>query len=121
MIKLLSDLPDNTIGFEFVGEVTADDYREVLDPVLDRATAAGQKVRAVAVLGSEFSGFKGGAMLEDAKLGLHTWSAWERIAIVTDRDSVKESIRFLGWMVPGEIRVFPATDLDAATKWASES
>ncbi len=79
MIKLLSDLPDNIIGFEFAGEVTADDYREVLDPALERATAAGHKVRAVAVLG------------------------------------------FLGWMVPGEIKVFPATDLDAATKWASES
>jgi hypothetical protein len=121
MIKLLNDLPDNVIGFEYVGEVTADDYRMVLEPVLDKAAAAGHKIRLVAVLGSELTGLKGGAMLEDSKVGLRDRSAWERIALVTDRSSIVESIRFLGWMVPGEIKTFPATDLDAAAKWASES
>lgn len=121
MIKPIPDLPANVIGCEFVGEVTTDDYRTALEPALAAATADGHKVRALVVLGPEFKGFKGGAMLEDTKVGLHNWSAWERIAIVTDRGSITEAIRFLGWMVPGEVKVFPASDQEAATTWASDS
>jgi hypothetical protein len=54
-------------------------------------------------------------------VGVSLWSAWERIAIVTDRRSIEESIHFLGWLVPGEVKIFPTTDLDAATTWASQS
>jgi SpoIIAA-like len=121
MIKPIPDLPANVIGFEFVGSVTADDYVETLEPMLDAARASGNKIRAVAVLGSEFEGWKGGAMLEDAKVGLGLWSAWERIAIVSDRRSIEESIHLLGWLVPGEVKVFLSTELDAAATWASES
>lgn len=121
MIKQIPDLPANVIGFEFIGEVTTDDYRTTLEPMLDASRSDGRKIRAVAVLGSAFEGWKGGAMVEDAKMGLGLWSAWERIAIVSDHKSIEESIHFLGWLVPGEVKVFPTTDLDAATTWAGES
>lgn len=121
MIKQIPDLPVNVVGFEFVGTVTSDDYRETLEPMLDAARAGDHKVRAIAVLGAGFEGWKGGALVEDTKVGVSLWSAWERIAIVTDRRSIEESIHFLGWLVPGEVKIFPTTDLDAATTWASQS
>ena len=41
-------------------------------------------MRLLAVLGDEVEGRR--RRLEDAKLGLGHWGAWERMAIVTDRD-----------------------------------
>jgi len=117
MIKAITDLPPNVLGFEAIGEVTSDDYREALDPAIEAASSSGHKLRVLFVLGPRFSGFKGGAMIEDTKLGLRSWSAWERIAIVTDRGSITETIHLLGWLVPGEVRTFPVEDLGDATTW----
>jgi len=36
MILILTDMPDDTIGFEAIGHVTADDYRDVIAPALER-------------------------------------------------------------------------------------
>ena len=92
MISIISDLPAGIVGFEASGEVSAEDYRQALDPLVEQATSGGAKVRALALLGADVS-YKGGAMLEDARLGLHEWSAWERIAIVSDdRQGMAEAL-----------------------------
>jgi len=121
LIRPISDLPGNVLGFELVGRITTEDYREALDPILEQAAQHGQKMRVLVVLGPEFEGFEGGAILEDARLGLRTWSAWERIAIVTDDRAIADVVHLLGWLVPGEVQVFPIDDVGAATVWAAES
>jgi hypothetical protein len=120
VITVIEDLPAGIIGFEASGEVSAEDYRGTLDPLVERATSSGTKVRALAVLGSDVD-YKSGAMLEDAKLGLRNWSAWERVAIVSDDGRLREAIHLLGWMVPGEVQVFPADRRADAIAWLSTS
>ena len=120
MIKLMDDLPDNVIGFEAVGEVDAGDYKSTLDPAVDEALQNYDKLRLVYLLGDQFGGYSGGALWEDTKLGIGHWGAWEKIALVSDKDWVDDAIKFVGWMVPGEIKVFPEKDLDAAKEWAGE-
>jgi hypothetical protein len=120
MIRLMDDLPDNVIGFEAVGEVDAGDYKSTLDPAVDAALQSNDKLRLVYVLGDQFDGYTGGAMWEDTKLGIGHWGAWEKIALVTDKDWVDDAIKFMGWMVPGEIKVYPTVDVVAAKEWASE-
>ena len=48
MIKELSGLPADVIGFETTGKLRAEDYRDVVLPALERA-AAGGEVRFVVV------------------------------------------------------------------------
>ena len=120
MIKLIDNLPDNVIGFEAVGEVDARDYKSTLDPAVDAALENNDKLRLVYVLGKDFDGYSGGAMWEDTKLGVSHWGAWEKIALVTNKDWVDDAIKFMGWMVPGEIQVYPTEEVDAAKAWASE-
>jgi len=120
VIKLMDNLPENVIGFEAVGEVDAGDYKSTLDPAVDAALEKNDKLRLVYVLGDQFDKYSGGAMWEDTKLGIGHWGAWEKIAIVTDKDWADDAIKFLGWMVPGEIKVYETDDLDDATEWASE-
>lgn len=119
MIKLMDDLPNNVIGFEAVGEVSAGDYQDTLDPAINTALESNDKLRLVYQLGDEFEGFTGGAMWEDAKVGMGHLNRWEKIAIVTDKDWVDDTIKFIGWVVPGEVKVYPNAELDAAKEWVS--
>lgn len=121
MIKQIPDLPDNVMGFAYVGKVSGDDYKQDFEPVVNAAAGDGHKVRIVVMLGPDFDGFEGRAMLEDARVGMGDWSAWERIALVTDKRSIIDAMHLFGWMVPGELKVFPADSVKEAATWASES
>ena len=118
MIELIQGLPDGVVGIEAVGKVTSDDYTAVT-PAIDEALAAHEKIRLIHVLGERFTGFTAGGMWEDGRFGLsHTFS-FERIAVVTDLDSVRTLVKAGGWAVPGAIRLFSNADKDEAVTWVS--
>ena len=117
MIKLLTDLPAGVVGMEAVGHVEADDYTNVVEPAIRAALQQSDKVRLLYVLGEGFEGYSAAASWEDAKLGIGHWSAWERIAIVTDRDWIRDALKAFGWMFPGEVKVFVVAELPAAVVW----
>jgi hypothetical protein len=119
MLRPLTDLPAGVIGFEAVGEVHADDYRDVLRPAIEAACADGGKVRLVYVLGPEFHGYTIGAGWEDTKMGTHHLTAFERTAVVTDVEWVEHLVGGFSWMVPGELRSFALADLAPAVQWVS--
>ena len=117
MLNEMPDLPPGVIGFEASGKLRAEDYRDTLLPALQRA-AAGGEVRIVIVI-PKFEGFSGGAMWQDLKMGVEHWSAWKRIALVTDIEWMVHGTEWFGWMTPGEVRHFPLADRDAAVEWAA--
>jgi SpoIIAA-like len=119
VIELLSGLPDGVIGFEAVGEVSVDDYKQTLIPAVEAALEANGKVRLLYVLGERFEGLSAGAAWEDTKLGLEHLRGWERMAVVTDIDWIAHAIKAVGWMIPAEVRIFPTTDRKAAETWVS--
>ena len=59
------------------------------------------------------------AMLEDAKLGARTFTAYDKIAVVTDATWLQRTVKAFGWMMPGEVRTFHVDALDEATGWIS--
>jgi hypothetical protein len=121
MLKLISNLPASVVGVEAQGRVTATDYEQVLTPAVDTAeqAAVDGKVRLLYVLGSDFPDYTAGAAWEDAKLGLGRIRSWERIAIVSDAEWLRRAIHGLGWMMPGEVRVFGTTEANEARAWVT--
>lgn len=118
MIELLTDVPDNVVAFEAVGEVSAEDYRKVLDPAVSAALANHEKISVVYVLADRFTGYTGPAMVEDAVVGTEHWRRWERLAVVTNTDWVRHAVHAFSWMLPGRIRIFPDSERAAALHWA---
>jgi SpoIIAA-like len=118
MIELMQSLPDRVIGIEAVGEVTSDDYA-VATPAIERALATREKIRLIHVLGERFTGFTAGGLWQDGKLGLSHATSFERIAVVTDLDTVRTLVRAGGWSVPGEMRLFSNAERDEAVAWVS--
>lgn len=120
MIELLEDMPEGTIGFRATGEVTADDYRQVLEPAVKKAVEAGE-VRMLYMLDGDFK-LSAGASLQDTRTGIVAYihhSEWKKSAIVTDAEWLVKSMHAFGWMVPGELEVFPVAELDKAKEWLS--
>lgn len=117
MIRELSGLPPGVIGFEATGKLRAEDYRDVVLPALERASAAGE-VRFMAVI-PEFGGMSGGALWQDLKLGIEHLRACKRIALVTDIEWMGYMTSLFGWMTPGEVRHFPLAQRDEAIAWAA--
>jgi hypothetical protein len=117
MLTAIPDLPPGVIGFEAGGKLAAEDYRDTLGPAVKAAAAAGE-VRLVLVMPA-FEGIDPGAVWEDAKMGLTNWSAWKRIAVVTDIEWLINALRWFGWMTPGEVKHFPLTERDDAIAWAA--
>ena len=117
MIKELSDMPAGVIGFEASGRLGAEDYRDVILPVLERAAAAGE-VRFVMVI-RDFDGMSGGAAWQDLKMGIGHLRAFKRNALVTDIEWMRHLTDLFGWMTPGEMKTFTLAELDDAAAWAA--
>jgi hypothetical protein len=54
---------------------------------------------------ADFSGFDPGAMWEDFKVGMEHLTRWERVAVVTDVEWIKQTMRFSA--MPGAMKSFP--------------
>jgi hypothetical protein len=121
MIERISDMPEGTVGMRASGKLSKADYRDVLEPTLREAVAAGE-LRLLFVL-SDFHGLEPGAWIEDVKTGLEVavrhHSAWERFALVTDVDWVAKSTRMFTWLIPGEVRIFDLDELEPARAWVT--
>jgi hypothetical protein len=119
MLTRIEDLPEGVVGVEAHGKVTAEEYEQVLVPAVEAARAKDGKVRLLYVLGHSLPDYTTGAAWEDAKLGLGHLGSWERIAIVGDADWLRHAIHGLGWLMPGEVKVFRLAELDAAREWVA--
>jgi hypothetical protein len=122
MVERIAEMPAGTIGFKVLADLSADDYREQIEPALAEAVEKGD-VRLLFEIDSNF-GMDAGAVIEDAKtglkLGLGHMKAWRRTAIVTDVDWIRKAIKAFGFMAPGEVKVFALTELGAAKLWIAE-
>jgi SpoIIAA-like len=119
VIRLLEGLPENVVGVEASGKVTDEDYENVLVPAVRQRIEETGKVRFLYVLGEDFDGWTLGAMWEDAKLGGSEVKAWEKVALVTDKDWLEPMVKAFAWMIPGEVRVFELSARADAAAWVA--
>ena len=120
MVELLEGMPPGTLGFRLSGKIGREEYFQVLDPVREKLER-GEKVSFLVETAEDFEGLDLGALWEDMKaagsVGLKHRSAWERLAVVTDKDWIRHGIAAFSWVIPGEIRVFEPVQLDEAKAW----
>jgi hypothetical protein len=120
MIELLQGFPDGVVAVVAKGRLTRRDYEETLVPAVEAAFQGRDKARCYYEIGREFSGMDAGAVWEDFRVGIRHLSGWERIAVVTDVDWIRLAINAFRFLVPGEIRIFPASEADEARHWIAD-
>jgi hypothetical protein len=120
MITEMDIMPDNVVGFMLGGEVSKQDYEEVVFPAIQRLNDKQGKINMVMVLKTSIKNFKMGAWVDDAKLGLKNLFKWNRIAVVSDEFLVRIGIIAMNRIIPGEYKYFPTKAEAKAIEWASE-
>ena len=121
MLEFLAGYPDDIIAFAAMSEITEDDFRKTLVPVINDKLKRHHTIRLFVHLGSDFRTFTAGAMWEDTKLGLGHWSRWGRVAVVTDTRWMAQAVRFFGLFFRREARVFSTAEYDVAREWIQQT
>lgn len=117
---MLKDIPDHVVGLSAEGKVTARDYETVFIPFVENKLKEHKKIDLLYFLGERFTGFNLGAMWDDTKLGMKHYSAWNRVALVSDHEMINVFARLFGHLFRCEFRVFGNSDFEEARKWISK-
>ena len=84
MIRLLPEMPAHVVAASASGQVTGEDYETILVPAIEKALQKHEKIRLLYQLGPEFRKFTTTALWDDAKVGFHHLTDFDRVAVVTD-------------------------------------
>ncbi|WP_170134914.1 STAS/SEC14 domain-containing protein [Acuticoccus kandeliae] len=114
---LMTGLPDDVLGLDLRGAITARDYADTIVPAVERMLARHRKIKLIYRIGPEFTSVTPGAMWSDARVGLSHLSAFSRIAVVSDKEWVRLATQAFAPLIPGEVHIFPADKLDEAKDW----
>ncbi len=117
MIEILHDFPASVVAVRCSGRVSKSDYETVLIPAVKTALDQHPKMRVYYETTDDFSGLEAGAIWEDFKVGVAHLTRWERVAVVTDVEWIKQAMRLFGFMMPGEIRSFSRSEATQARAW----
>jgi len=117
MIEQLSGFPDNVLAFVCKGRVTKADYDAVLLPAVLAALRRHEKLRLYYETAADFSGLEAGAMWEDFRLGMAHLRRWERIAVVSDVEWIRQMVGLFGFLMPATTRLFALAEAAPARQW----
>jgi hypothetical protein len=120
MLEKIHDLPPELEGIRAIGTVSKEDYDLVVEPLLQRASENGTRIRCLYEIGAGFDGFTAGGAWADTKLSIRYLSVFEACAVVTDIGWIREITRAMGFVLPFPVRVFADKDRSQAVAWLAQ-
>ena len=120
MIDHLQNLPLNIVGFKATGEITEKDFTETVMPKVKALIDKTDKLNYLFVLETSVKNFTVGAWMKDAMMGIKHLTKWNRAAIVSDVEAIRNFTNFFSFLVPGEFKGFEHSELQQAIDWVSE-
>lgn len=120
MIHHLENLPSNIVGFKATGEITQKDFTEIVMPKVKALIDETDKLNYLLVLETSLKNFTIGAWMKDAMMGIKHLTKWNRAAIVSDVEAVRNFTNFFSYLMPGEFKGFEHSQLQEAIDWVSE-
>ena len=120
MIRQLNDVPANMVAFSAEGEVNEDDFKNTVFPAVEKLVAQTDKLNYLLVIDTPLKNFSAGAWLQDMLLGVKQLTKWERIAILSDSETLNSFTDMFSVLVPGEFKGFKKEEYALAVQWVSE-
>ena len=120
MITQIENLPLNIVGFKAVGEITEKDFTETVMPKVKALIDKTDQLNYLLVLDTSLKNFTIGAWMKDAMMGIKHLTKWNRAAIVSDVEAIRNFTNFFSYLMPGEFKGFEHSELQQAIDWVSE-
>ncbi len=116
-IEWIDGLPRDVVALSASGTITARDYEETILPEIDLRLKEHDRVKLLYHLGDAFDGCSAGAVWDDARYGLVHLADFSRIALVSDVDWIRHSMKLFAPLARGQVHVFHNDELDEAKRW----
>lgn len=113
----IDGLPPDVIGLDARGQITSANYRDQFTPLIEAKLKEHDRLKLLMVFGPYFDGYSAGAAWDDARLGLSHLTTFSRIAVVTDLEWLRHSVKAFGMLMPSEVMVFDFDELNDARTW----
>jgi hypothetical protein len=120
MIHHLENLPKNIVGFKATGEITQKDFTEIVMPKVKALIDETDKLNYLLVIETSLKNFTIGAWMKEAMMGIKHLTKWNRAAIVSDVEAVRNFTNFFSYLMPGEFKGFEYSEMQEAIDWVSE-
>ena len=117
MIQIIDDIGNGVIGFKLSGKVVDEDYEKTLIPALQSKFKENGKLKVLYQVGRDFDSYDFSALKDDVKTGFMFYSAWEKIAVVSDISWIIDAAKGFSFTIPGEIKTFSNKDIEKAKAW----
>ena len=121
MLERVQELPEGVDGIRARGEITKQDYENVVAPLLDAARREGRRIRLLYQFGPEFERFTAAGAWEDVRIGIQYLRLFERCAIVSDVGWIRDASQLVGTMMPCPVRIFGNHEWQEALDWLGKS
>lgn len=118
MINIIENTPPNIAAFVAKGEVNQDDFDKVFEEVR-KVIRKEDELNYLLKLDTSVKNFSLGAWIQDIWLGIKHLTKWNRCAIVTDDDMVKEVTEITNKLAIAEFKTFKKKELEKAIQWTS--
>ncbi len=120
MITYLENLPANVAGFKAIGEITEKDFSDTVMPKVKALIDKTNTLNYLLVLETSLKDFTIGVWMKDVWMGIKHLTKWNRAAIVSDVEAIRNFTDFFSYLLPGEFKGFEHDDLQQAIDWVSE-
>ncbi|HUZ60069.1 MAG TPA: STAS/SEC14 domain-containing protein [Hanamia sp.] len=120
MIKQIENLSDNIPGFEFSGEVSANDYEKVIFPAIEKRSKLKSKIRIICHF-TDKTTISLEAMWDDTLVGIKHCFNWEKIAVVSDIAWLNHTFKAMGFLMQGHLRTYSNNEIQKAMIWLKEN
>ena len=114
-----SDLSNSEmLVLEASGEITADDYTNVLIPEMQKLIDSNGNIRCVISFDDTFTNFTFAAMVEDGLFGMKNITDFEKISILGIHNWMEKFIDMAEYIAPNILKKFEPSEMQEALDWA---
>lgn len=121
MLSILPDTAGDLIVVQASNTLTAEDYQNVLAPLIEEKLPTYGPLRVVLYFDPSFTGMTTGAIWEDAKLGLSHTEDFIRLAVVGGPEWIEWATKFGSYLIKGETQHFEERQFLQALHWVDDA
>lgn len=114
---LVDGLPDDVVGMKARGIITSQDYRDKLIPLIEGKLQEHDKLKLLMIFDDAFDSCSEGAAWDDMRFGFSHIGDFSKIAVVSDKDWIRQSMKLFAPLIRSDVHVFDVADLEEARAW----
>jgi SpoIIAA-like len=120
MIYHLHNLPSNIVGFNAIGEINEKEFSETVLPKVKARINKTDQLNYLLVHETTVKNFTVDGWMKDALMNIKLLTKWNRAAIVSDVETIRNFTAFFSYLMPGEFKGFEHKDMLKAIDWVAE-